>query len=108
MPCSGRDVGAVEDDPPGRGVDEPQEQPADGRLAAARLAHQTEGLAASDLEVHAVHGAHLGHGALQDARPDGERLVEALEPHQGAGVRRRRRRGAAIPVSATIAARVMT
>ena len=104
----GRDVRAVEDDPAGGGVDEPQQQPADGRLAAARLAHETERLAARDLEVDAVHGAHLGHGALQDARSDGEGLVEALEAHQGAGFRRPVAGAPAIRASATIAARVMT
>ena len=84
LALQGRDVRAVEDDPPGRGVDEPQQQSADGRLAAPRLAHQAEGLAAGDLEVHAIHGAHLGHRALQHAGPDGEGLAQSLEADQGA------------------------
>ena len=42
------DVHAVEADRPGRRLDEAQQQPADRRLAAARLADEAEGLAAAD------------------------------------------------------------
>ena len=59
------------------GVDEAQQQPPDGGLAAARLAHEAERLAAPDDEVHAVHGAHLGDGPLEHAAADGERLDQA-------------------------------
>jgi hypothetical protein len=41
-----------------RGFEQPQQQPADGRLAAARLADQRQRLALGELEAHAVDGLH--------------------------------------------------
>ena len=49
-PVEPRDVAAVERIDPGRRLDEAQEEPPDGRLAAARLADEAERLAAPDLE----------------------------------------------------------
>ncbi len=63
---------------PAGGVDEPQQQPADGGLAAARFAHQAERLAAPDDEVDAVHGAHLRHGPLEHPGAHREGLHQTL------------------------------
>ena len=94
-PWSVGDVLAVEHDGAGGGVDEPQEQPPDGGLAAARLAHQAERLAALDDEIDAVHGAHLGDGPLEHAGAHGEGLDEALDLDQGRRMAGRRRSGGA-------------
>ena len=76
------DVPAVEQDRSRRGVDEPQQQPAHGGLAAARLADQPERLAAPDDEVHAVHGLDLGDRPLEHAALDRERLGEPAQLHE--------------------------
>ena len=78
------DVRAVEDDRAGRRVDEPQQQPADGRLAAARLADEAERLAAPDLEAHAVDGLDLADRPLQDAARDREVLDQVRTSTSGA------------------------
>ena len=75
-PLSVRELVAVEHDRPGGRLDEAQDQPPDGRLAAARLADQPERLAAPDLEAHAVDGLDLADRALQDPAADREVLDE--------------------------------
>ncbi len=56
-----RDVGPVERDRARRGLDQPQEQPPDRRLARSRLAHEPERLAAADVEADPGHGLDDGH-----------------------------------------------
>ena len=97
------DVRPVEQDLARRRVDEPEQQPADGRLAAARLADEAERLAPADLEAHAVDGLDEPDGPLEDAAldrevldqvaDDDERLgCQALARVRGAGDGRDRRR----------------
>jgi hypothetical protein len=71
---------------PGR-LDEPDDGPGEGRLAAARLADEPERLAAVHVERHAVHGAHVAHAALED-QALGDREVD-LAGRRCAAARRR-------------------
>ena len=103
-------------DRPGRRLDEAQQQPPDRGLAAARLADQAQGLAATDLEADAVDRLDLADGALEDAAADREVLDEVAHLDErdagagrarrdrGAGRRptRRRRRGGAVAIVAGI------
>jgi hypothetical protein len=73
------EVDPIEPDRTGGRIDQPQQQAPDGRLAAARLADEAEGLAAPDVERHAVDGLHLADRALQDAAPDREVLDEVVD-----------------------------
>ena len=61
-----RDVAALEDDLPGRRLEQLDDRAAERRLAAAGLADDTERLAAVTVEVDAVDGAHLADVALED------------------------------------------
>ena len=81
-----RDVPALEVDRAARRVLEAGDDPAHGRLAAARLADDAEGLALAHLEVDAVDGLHGADLALQDPLLDGEVLLQPfdLEQHLGA------------------------
>src|SRR5690348_17037085 len=74
-----RDVPAVEDDLPRRRLVQAEEGPPDRGLAAARLAHQPEGLAPPDHEADVVDGAHVADVAVEedprlDRKPDPELL----------------------------------
>ena len=62
------DVTAAVEDPSGRGLDEPYEEPSRGGLAAARLAHETEGLPFLYGEGYVVHGVDVSrrHGKILD------------------------------------------
>ena len=62
-----RDVAALEDDLAAGRLEQPGEQPAGGRLAAAGLADQAERLARADVEVDAVDGLHRADLALQQS-----------------------------------------
>src|SRR5205807_1224823 len=64
-------------------LDQPQQQPAGGGLAAAALPHQPEDLAGLDLEGDVVHRFDLGHGALEDAAAQWEMLDQVLDADQG-------------------------
>ena len=79
-----RELGAVELDRPGGRLDEPQDEPTDGRLAAARLADQAERLAAPDVEADAVDGLDRGDRPLHDPAPDREVLDEVPDPDERA------------------------
>ena len=58
----------------------------DGRgLAAAALAHQAQRLALLDGEVDAVDGAHMAHGALQEARVMGKNFCRPRTSSSGGG-----------------------
>ena len=70
---------------PAVGLDEAQDEAADRGLAAARLAHQAQRLAAPDDEVHAVDGPDLRDRALEHAAPDGEGLGQAADLDQRLG-----------------------
>ena len=70
---------AVEPDRARRRLDEPQQQPPDRRLAAARFADEAERLAARDLEAHAVDRLDDGDRPLQDPAADREVLDEVAD-----------------------------
>ena len=77
------DVLAVEDDPAGRGLVQAQQRPAERGLAAARLAHQPERLAAPDIERDAVHRLDVADVAVEhDAALDREVDLEVLDLDQ--------------------------
>jgi hypothetical protein len=78
-----RDVLAVEDDRPRRRLDEAQEEPADGRLAAARLTDEADRLAAADDEVDAVDRLDRPDRPLEEAALDRKVLHEATQLHEG-------------------------
>lgn len=77
-PVDGRAHGlAVVEDPPFGGADQAEDEAPDRGLAAAALAEQAEDLAAPDLEVDAVHGAHQGlptQDSIKKGSADGEKL----------------------------------
>ena len=90
-----RDVGSVELDRAGRGLDQPQQQPPDRGLARARLANEPERLAATDLEAHAGHRLDDGDRPVEEPAPDREVLDEVAHLDERrlalrAGVARRR------------------
>ena len=60
-----------------------------GRLAAAGLPHQPEGLAGPQLEADAVDGAHGADLPVPDAAPDREVLDQVLDHQQGAAAQPR-------------------
>jgi hypothetical protein len=68
------DLLALELDRAAGRIEQAQQQAAGGRLAAARLAHQAERLAALDVEGDAVDGVH-GADLLAEDQPGGEREV---------------------------------
>ena len=72
------DILPVEEDRACRGRDQAQDGAGDGGLAAAGLAHQAEGLPLAHGEAHVVHGLHLGHHLLKDARADREVGLQVL------------------------------
>jgi len=65
-----REVDAVEPDPARGRLDQAQDRPSHRRLAAARLADQRERLAAADLEIDAVHRAHVADRAPEQPLAD--------------------------------------
>jgi hypothetical protein len=71
-----RRVDAVDQHAAGRRVLEAESDPAEGRLAGAGLADQTEGLAAVDAEADVVDRLHPADGATQESALAGE-----LHPH---------------------------
>src|SRR5262249_40216600 len=73
------DDGAVEGHLPRVGLDEPHEKPRRGRLAAARLPDDAEGLASVDVERHLVHRLDDAAVAAQEAAV--ERKVLGQVPH---------------------------
>ena len=60
------DLLAVELDAPLGHADQPDHRPREGRLAAARFAHQAHRLATAHVKGHAVDGTHIGDVALED------------------------------------------
>src|SRR5713226_9738167 len=74
---------AAQHDTAGGGLDQLQHGLADGRLAAARFAHQPQGLALADGEAHAVDRPHLANAALQEAALDREMFHEVLDLEDG-------------------------
>ena len=85
--AEGEEVLAVEADAPGGRLDQPDEAAAERGLAAARLPHQRQALAARDLEIDAVDRAHHAAVAPQQAAADREVLADV-------GGREQRRGGA--------------
>src|SRR5262249_1667424 len=83
---SGREILALEEDRPARGLLELEDTTPGGRLAAARFADETESLAAADGERNVVHRLHHATPAAQKSPgdlevlgevPDGEDLLPA-------------------------------
>ena len=73
-----RDLVALEAHRARRRIHQAQHQPAGRRLAAARFAHQRQGLAAGDVEGHTLDRAHhADHPAADQAARDGEVLYQA-------------------------------
>ena len=66
----------------GRRLDQPQYQPAERGLAAARLAHHAERLSGLEREVHAVHRLHGAAGTAEQPVPDSEVLGQPLHLEQ--------------------------
>jgi len=63
---------------------EAQQRAPGGALAAAALAHQTQRLAAADLERQAIDGLHVaGHALEQQPLADGEVLCQFDDAHEG-------------------------
>ena len=75
------------DDRPRRRLEEAQEEPSDGRLAAAGFPDEAERLALPDLEGHAVDGPHRGPRCAEEAALDREVLRRG--PGRRRGARRR-------------------
>ena len=95
------EVDAVELDLAGGGLEEPEDRPPEGRLAAAGLADEADRLAAPDIEVDAVDGLPLARGALEEPLLDGEVLLEAADAEQDVVVGGRFRNG---PVDGSLGA----
>ena len=87
------EVDAVELDLTRGGLEEPEDGASEGRLAAAGLADEANGLASPDVEVDAVDGLELPRGALEEALLDGEVLLEPADAKQDVVVDRRFRHG---------------
>ena len=68
----------------GAGLDQPQHEAADGRLAAARLAHHRERLAFLDMEVDAIDRADMRRGAAEDTALHREVLGQPFDLEQRA------------------------
>ncbi len=77
-----RDVPALELDLAARRLDQPGDEPAHRRLAAAGLADDAQGLPRVHLEVDAVDGLDRGGLPSQQALADREVLDQALDPEQ--------------------------
>ena len=76
------DIRPVEHDPAAGWLDQAQERPSHGRLAAAGLPHQAQRLATPDVEAHVVDRLHLADLALQDPAAQGEELGQMLDLDQ--------------------------
>ena len=74
-----RDVVPVHDDLPRGRLDQLEDRPCEGGLAAAGLSDEAEGLSLPHLEVDAVDRVHLPDGALEQALSDREVLDELLD-----------------------------
>src|SRR5581483_4484729 len=77
------DVLALELDGALRNVVQTHDHASEGGLAAPRLAHEPDGLARVDVEIHAVDGVHVADVLLEDDPPgDREVLLDAAKPDQ--------------------------
>ena len=91
----GEQILAVENDPAGRGLDQPQGTAAERRLAAPRLPHQGQAFAAGQVQIDAVEGPHGAPPALEQAAPHRILLAELRNLQESAhGVASRRGRAA--------------
>src|SRR5437867_2327064 len=85
LPGQVRDVPPPEHDPPAAHLVEADDAAGKRRLAAARLADQTERLSAPELEADVVHRPHLGDLLLEhDSLLDREVLANVLDREQNA------------------------
>ncbi len=73
------DVGAVDDDRAGGGLDDADHQAGQRGLARPALSDQPEGGAGRDDQGHAVDGVHPSGHPLQDPRPGGEPLGQVMD-----------------------------
>src|SRR4029077_18517786 len=76
------DVLALELDRPFGGLDQPQDRPAQGGLAAPRLAHQPQRLALIDIQVDAVDSLDVADGSLEQAATDRKVGAQPSHPQQ--------------------------
>ncbi len=76
------DLLAIKGDRPAGGIEEAQQEPADRRLAAARLADEAQRLAAPNREAHVVDRLHIAAPALEDSAGDREVLGQVLDLDQ--------------------------
>src|SRR4029450_5411545 len=81
-----REVAPLEDDLAARRALELENTAAGRGLAAARLAHEPERLAATQLEAHAVHGANQTGAAAEEPARDPEVLHQIPDFEEGRGV----------------------
>ena len=83
------DVLALEHDLAGGRLEQLDDGPSEGRLAATRLSDDAERLAGLHRQVDAVHRLHLPDRVLEEARLDREVLDEPFDPEERVAVRRR-------------------
>src|SRR5262249_52431275 len=83
------DVLPLEEDLARGRLDQAEDRAADRRLAAARLADETEGLAVADLERDVVDGLHVADGAREDPLLDREVLLQVGDLDERSGRLRR-------------------
>src|SRR4029077_14408876 len=74
-----RDVPAVEDDLPGRGLCQLDQRAREGGLATAGLPHEPDRLPGLNGQIYAVDGVDVPDRALQDSRADREVLDQVLD-----------------------------
>ncbi len=82
LPTQVGDVIAVEADHPAGGLQQPDQHPAQCRLATPRLADEPEGLSPHDVEVDSGDGVDRGHPALQRAPLHRELLDQVADFHE--------------------------
>lgn len=81
----GDDIAPFEEHLSGGGGDESEDGAADGGLAAAGLADESEGFAAVDMEGDIIDGLDMAGDELEEARADGEPCLEVLDLEDGLG-----------------------
>jgi len=82
LASEGQQVLLPEQHLPGGYRQKPQHRPSGGGLAAARLAHEAQGLPFVQVEGNSVHRLHMGRNALQKPRPHGEMLLQVSDVKQ--------------------------
>jgi hypothetical protein len=81
----GSEVGALEQDTPGRRMEQSHDALAEGGFPAARLANQAERLTGAQFETDAIDRLAGFHGAKEYAAANGKMCLEILHFEQGRG-----------------------